>query len=32
LFLLGMRNKTQMEAVTETKFGAESEGTTIQGL
>jgi hypothetical protein len=29
-FLLRMGNKIPMEGVTETKFGAEMEGTTIQ--
>jgi hypothetical protein len=29
LFLLRMGNKTPMEGVTETKFGAETEGMTI---
>jgi hypothetical protein len=32
LFLLGMRNKIPMEGVTETKFGVETEGNTIQRL
>jgi hypothetical protein len=32
LLLLRMRNKIPMEGVTETKFGAEPEGTTIQRL
>jgi hypothetical protein len=32
LFLLRMGNKIPMEGVTETKFGAETEGTTIQRL
>jgi hypothetical protein len=32
LFLLRMGNKTPMEGVTETKFGAEMEGRTIQRL
>ena len=32
LFLLRMGNKTPMEEVTETKFGAETEGRTIQRL
>jgi hypothetical protein len=32
LFLLRMGNKIPMEGVTETKFGAESEGMTIQKL
>jgi hypothetical protein len=32
LFLLRMGNKIPMEAVTETKFGAEPEVTTIQRL
>jgi hypothetical protein len=32
LFLLGMGNKIPMEGVTETKFGAETEGRTIQRL
>jgi hypothetical protein len=31
-FLLRMGNKIPMEGVTETKFGAETEGTTIQRL
>jgi hypothetical protein len=31
-FLLRMRNKIPMEGVTETKFGAEMEGRTIQRL
>jgi hypothetical protein len=31
-FLLRMGNKTPMEGVTETKFGAETEGRTIQRL
>jgi hypothetical protein len=31
-FLLRMRNKIPMEGVTETKFGAEMEGSTIQRL
>jgi hypothetical protein len=31
-FLLRMGNKIPMEGITETKFGAESEGTTIQRL
>jgi hypothetical protein len=31
-FLLRMGNKIPMEGVTETKFGAESEGMTIQRL
>jgi hypothetical protein len=31
-FLLRMGNKIPMEGVTETKFGAESEGMTIQKL
>jgi hypothetical protein len=31
-FLLRMRNKILMEGVTETKFGAEREGRTIQRL
>jgi hypothetical protein len=31
-FLLRMRNKIPMEGVTETKFGAETEGRTIQRL
>jgi hypothetical protein len=31
-FLLRMKNKTPMEGVTETKFGAETEGRTIQRL
>jgi hypothetical protein len=31
-FLLRMRNKIPMEGVTETKFGAEPEGMTIQRL
>ena len=30
--LLRMGNKIPMERVTETKFGAEKEGRTIQGL
>jgi hypothetical protein len=30
LFLLGMENKIPIEGVTETKFGAEMEGRTIQ--
>jgi hypothetical protein len=29
LFLLRMENKTPMEGVTETKFGAEPEGMTV---
>jgi hypothetical protein len=32
LFLLRMGNKIPMEGVTETKFGAEREGMTIQRL
>ena len=32
LFLLRMGNKTPMEGVTEIKFGAETEGRTIQRL
>jgi hypothetical protein len=32
LFLLRMGNKTPMEGVTETKFGAEMKGWTIQRL
>jgi hypothetical protein len=32
LFLLGMGNKIPMEGVTEAKFGAETEGRTIQRL
>jgi hypothetical protein len=32
LFLLRMGNKIPMEGVTETKFGAEPEGMTIQRL
>jgi hypothetical protein len=32
LFLLRMGNKTPMEEVTETMFGTEPEGTTIQRL
>jgi hypothetical protein len=32
LFLLRMGNKTPMEGVTETKFGAEKEGRIIQTL
>jgi hypothetical protein len=32
LFLLRMGNKILMEGVTETKFGAETEGRTIQRL
>jgi hypothetical protein len=32
LFLLRMRNKIHMEGITETKFGAETEGRTIQRL
>jgi hypothetical protein len=32
LFLLAMGNKITMEGVTETKFGAEPEGMTIQRL
>jgi hypothetical protein len=32
LFLLKMGNKIPMEGVTETKFGAEPEGRTIQRL
>jgi hypothetical protein len=32
LFLNGMGNKIPMEGVEETKFGAETEGTTIQRL
>jgi hypothetical protein len=32
LFLLRMGNKIPMEGVTETKFGAETEGRTIQRL
>jgi hypothetical protein len=32
LFLLRMRNKIPMEGVTETMFGAETEGRTIQRL
>jgi hypothetical protein len=32
LFLLRMGNKTPIEGVTETKFGAEMEGRTIQRL
>ena len=32
LFLLRMRNKIPVEGVTETKFGAETEGRTIQRL
>jgi hypothetical protein len=32
LSLLRMRNKIPMEGVTETKFGAETEGRTIQRL
>ena len=31
-FLLRMGNKIPMEGVTETKFGAETEGRTIQRL
>jgi hypothetical protein len=31
-FLLKMRNKIPMEGVTETTFGTEPEGTTIQRL
>ena len=31
-FLLRMRNKIHMEGVTETKFGAQKEGKTIQRL
>jgi hypothetical protein len=31
-FLLRMGNKIPMEGVTETKFGAEMEGRTIQSL
>jgi hypothetical protein len=31
-FLLRMRNKIPMEGVTETKFRAQMEGKTIQGL
>jgi hypothetical protein len=31
-FRLGMGNKIHMEGVTETKFGAEMEGRTIQRL
>jgi hypothetical protein len=31
-FLLTMGNKIHMEGVTETKFGAEMEGKTIQSL
>jgi hypothetical protein len=31
-FLLGMGNKIPMEGVTETKFGADMEGRTIQRL
>jgi hypothetical protein len=31
-FLLGMGNKITMEGVTESKFGAEMEGRTIQKL
>jgi hypothetical protein len=31
-FLLRMENEIPMEGVTETKFGAEPEGTTIQRL
>jgi hypothetical protein len=31
-FLLRMGNKISMEGVTETKFGAETEGRTIQRL
>ena len=31
-FLLRMGNKVPMEGVTETKFGAETEGMTIQRL
>ena len=31
-FLLRMGNKISMEGVTETKFGAETEGMTIQRL
>jgi hypothetical protein len=32
LFLLRMGNKIPMEGVTETKFGDETEGSTIQRL
>jgi hypothetical protein len=32
LFLLSMGNKIPMEGVTETKYGAETEGWTIQRL
>jgi hypothetical protein len=32
LFLLRMENKIPMKGVTETKFGAETEGRTIQSL
>jgi hypothetical protein len=32
LFLLRMENKIPMEGVTETKFGAEMEGRTMQRL
>jgi hypothetical protein len=32
LLLLRMENKIPMEGVTETKFGAETKGRTIQGL
>jgi hypothetical protein len=32
MLLLGMGNKITMEGVTETKFGAEIEGKTIQRL
>ena len=32
LFLLKMGNKIPMEEVTETKYGAETEGVTIQKL
>jgi hypothetical protein len=32
LFLIRMRNKIPTEGVTETKFGAETEGMTIQKL
>jgi hypothetical protein len=31
-FLLGMGNKTPMEGITETKFGTETKGWTIQRL
>jgi hypothetical protein len=32
LFLLRIGNKIPLEGVTETKFGAETEGSTIQSL